>query len=179
MKLMFGDGIEDGKWQIRNFREDDLPALVKYANNRKVSINLRDIFPYPYTEADGRKWLEYVLNQERKTNFAIASDTELIGGIGVTFQDDVHRLWGRLGYWIGEPFWGQGIVPAAVGVFVPYAFDTFGFVRISADVYARNRGSARVLEKNGFTFEGRMRKAVVKEGEICDILIYSILAEEI
>ena len=41
--------IDVDEWQIRSFRTQDAEALARYANNRNVSRNLRDEFPYPYT----------------------------------------------------------------------------------------------------------------------------------
>ncbi len=45
-------------------------------------------------------------------------------------------------------------------------------------VFANNPASARVLEKAGFTFEGRLRRSVIKDGQILDSLVYARLREE-
>lgn len=101
--------LDLGKWQIRSWRFDDKDALVKYANKRKVWINLRDAFLHPYTEKDAEAWLNLAPTLDPEVNFALASRQEAIGGIGLHLQEDVHRRSAGIGYWLGEPFWGLGI----------------------------------------------------------------------
>ncbi|MDE2786220.1 MAG: hypothetical protein OXL37_06095, partial [Chloroflexota bacterium] len=58
--------IDVGEWQIRSYRGEDAEALARYANNRNVSRNLRDAFPYPYTLAHAETWIDLVLSQSWK-----------------------------------------------------------------------------------------------------------------
>ncbi|MFQ5599953.1 MAG: GNAT family N-acetyltransferase [Candidatus Krumholzibacteriia bacterium] len=167
--------IQIGEWQIRSFRAGDATALVKYGNNRNVSIHLRDAFPHPYTLNDANAWLLIVLNQAVETNLAIASETELIGGIGLNLQEDVHRYCAEMGYWLGEPHWGKGIATRAVRAFTEFAFDSFELIRMYAYVFEGNVASERVLQKAGYVLEGCLRKSVVKEGRLLDQLIYAIV----
>ena len=76
---------------VRSWEWRDRDAIVRHANNRKVSINLRDRFPYPYTTRDARNWLDMVVDQKPETNFAIEVGEEAIGRIGFTPQYDVGR----------------------------------------------------------------------------------------
>ncbi len=96
-------------WKLRPWQPRDVDALVKYANNYAIWRNLRDTFPHPYTETDAREWSQRPNQSEPLTNLAIATADEAIGSIGLTLQDDVHFRSGEVGYWLGEPFWGQGI----------------------------------------------------------------------
>ena len=166
--------IEVGEWQIRSFQTQDAEALARYANNRNVSRNLRDAFPYPYTIAHAETWISFAEQQSTETDFAIADATELIGGIGLRLQRDVHRRSGEVGYWLGEPFWGRGVATACLRAFTEYAFLRFDLVRIYGYVYEWNRASARVMEKAGYVCEGRLRKSVVKEGQVMDQFLYAI-----
>ncbi len=59
---------------------------------------------------------------------------------------------------------------------IQYGFREFNRARIEADVRERNVASIRVLEKAGLTLEGRLRKAVIKDEEIFDTLLYAIVA---
>ena len=138
----------------------DAAALRRYANNRKIWINLRDVFPHPYTLQDAIAFLGCVAQEKPETAFAIATPTEAIGGIGLRLGVDVHRKTAELGYWLGEPFWGRGIVSEALAAFTRYAFETFDLQRIYAEPFADNAASVRVLEKAGFTCEGRMRRSI-------------------
>lgn len=158
---------------IRPWSLHDAPALVKYANNRKVWLNLRDAFPHPYTQASATTFLEMVARQNPTTFFAIATREEAIGGIGISPNQDVHRLTAEMGCWLAEPYWGKGFMTEAVGRFTQFVFDTFPLVRIYAEPYATNASSCRVLEKAGFALEGRLRSSVIKDGQILDQLLYA------
>ncbi len=78
----------------------------------------------------------------------------------------------------GEPFQGKGIVTEAVSAVARHAMRQFGLVRIYAMPYRTNPASAKVLEKAGYTLEGRLRKAVIKDGTIIDQLLYAFVAEQ-
>ncbi|MBD3309166.1 GNAT family N-acetyltransferase [candidate division KSB3 bacterium] len=168
--------LEEG--YIRDYQETDIAALVQYANNRSIWKNLTDRFPHPYTDADAQAWLEFVQQQETPTYFAIATEEELIGGIGFELQTGIHCKTARLGYWLGEPFWGKGIVSEAVRAMTDYAFTHHDLERIYANVFETNLAAVRVLEKGGFLYEARLRKHVFKDGKILDLLIYAILRNE-
>jgi ribosomal-protein-alanine N-acetyltransferase len=167
-----------GGWQVRSWRAGDGAALVKYADNRKIWVNLRDAFPHPYTRADATAWIAQASHQEPATQFAIASATEAAGAIGFLLQEDVYRRSAEIGYWLGEPFWGQGITTRAVRALTRYAFGHFDLVRLYATVFEWNPASARVLEKAGYTLEGRLRKSVIKDGQTIDQLLYARVLEE-
>ena len=165
--------LEFEKWLIRSWTPEDVSALVKYANNRRVSITLRDAFPYPYTPKDAEAWLQFVAQEKPETNFAIATAEEAIGGIGLALGNDVFRRSAEIGYWLGEPYWGQGIATGAVRALTEFAFHTFDLARIEARVYENNPASARVLEKAGYLCEGRLRKSVTKDGRTMDHFLYA------
>jgi RimJ/RimL family protein N-acetyltransferase len=169
--------IDFGEWCIRSFTAADADAIAKYADNRRISINLRDRFPCPYTRADAEAFLAAAWAQQPESDFAIASRREVIGGIGFHRQADVYRLSAEIGYWLGEPFWGRGIATQAVRTLAEWVFATTPVVRIYAHVFDWNPGSARVLEKAGFTLEGRMRRSVIKDGKIIDQLTYALVRE--
>ena len=100
---------------------------MRYANNRKVWLNLRDAFPHPYSQASAQAFLEMVGRQDPITYFAIATREEAIGSIGVSLHRDVQRLTAELGSSLAEPFWGKGIMTEAVARFTGYAFECFGW----------------------------------------------------
>lgn len=163
---------------MRSWDWRDRDAIVKHANNRNVWINLRDRFPHPYTVNDARRWLEMVVGQKPETNFAIAAaENEAVGGIGFTVQPDVARRSAEIGYWLGEEFWGQGIATEALIAVTDHAFSNYDVCRLYAHVFDWNRPSARVLEKAGYAFEGRMKKSVTKDGQTIDQLMYAIVRE--
>lgn len=162
---------------VRSWESRDRDSIVRHANNRKVSINLRDRFPYPYTINDARNWLEMVVGHKPETSFAIDVAGEAVGGIGFTLQPDIGYRSAEIGYWLGEEFWGRGITTDALIAVTNYAFSKFDLCRLYAHVFDGNDASARVLEKAGYAFEGRMRKSVTKEGKTIDQLMYAMIRE--
>lgn len=163
---------------VRSWEWRDSDSIVRHANNRNVSINLRDHFPYPYTVNDARNWLELVIGRKPETNFAIDVAGDAVGGIGFTLQPDVARRSAEIGYWLGEDFWGRGIATEALIAVTDHAFATYDLCRVYAHVFEWNRASARVLEKAGYEFEGRLRKSVTKEGQTIDQFLYAIVRGE-
>ncbi|MCK9408231.1 MAG: GNAT family N-acetyltransferase [Bacteriovoracaceae bacterium] len=157
---------------LRPWHIGDESSLEQHANNRNVWINVRDHFPHPYTRGDAIRWVQHASMNLTETVFAITVNGIAVGSIGLVAKDDVYRKSMEIGYWIGEEFWGRGIVTEAVGAISDYAFATFDIVRLYADVFDWNIASARVLIKNGYTFEARLHRAVVKDGLIADALIY-------
>ncbi len=158
---------------IRQFRDSDLASLVKYAHNPRVANQLRDLFPYPYTAADGKNWLAIAGNRNYGYNFAIGNEMMCIGGIGIHPQFDVHRYSAEIGYWLGEPFWSRGIMTLAVEKMTAFGFEQLKMARIFATVFAYNPSSMRVLEKCGYRREGVMRKYVFKNERFWDAVLYA------
>ena len=153
---------------VRDWRQDDAPALARHADNRRIWANLRDRFPSPYTLEDAESWVRHAARALPATDFCIGVDGAAAGAIGLVLRDDVDRVSAELGFWLGEPFWGRGIMSDAVAAFVPWAFDRFGLSRIYAQVFAFNPASARVLEKAGFALEATLRRSAVKQDVITD-----------
>ena len=160
---------------IRGWKKGDEVSLQKNADNSKVSSCLMDRFPYPYTMDHAIHWVNILANQDPLVNFAITIDDEVIGGIGIEPREDVYRKTAIIGYWLSEELWGKGIMPEAVKLVTEYAFNHLGFIRVQASVYSKNPASMRVLEKAGYTKEGVMRNAVIKNGVVMDEHMYAIL----
>jgi RimJ/RimL family protein N-acetyltransferase len=160
---------------VRSWSFDDLPSLVKHANNRNVWINLRDRFPYPYSASDGRSFIRTARRMQPETFFAIAVDGTAAGGIGFVLNSDVERVSAEIGYWLGEPYWGRGITTEAVKAVTLYAIEQHRLTRVFAVPFAYNTASARVLEKAGYVLEGRLRRSAIKNGEVTDQLQYAYI----
>jgi RimJ/RimL family protein N-acetyltransferase len=154
----------------------DAPSLARYANNRKIWMNLRNAFPHPYSLQDAKAFLAGITESDPTTVFAIATPSEAIGGIGLMTGKDVHRYTAEMGYWLAEPYWGKGIMTQAVTSMTAYAIEDLKMLRVFAEPYTTNPASVRVLEKAGYICEGRLRANVFKDGRVLDQFLYSYIA---
>jgi RimJ/RimL family protein N-acetyltransferase len=160
---------------VRSWQTSDVDSLARYADNRKIWINLRDAFPHPYTRRDAREFIKSVLRRTPETLFAIAVGGEAVGGIGFVLHPDVERVSAEIGYWLGEPFWGRGIVSEALAAVTTYAIETYQLTRVYALPFAWNAQSCRVLEKAGYVLEARLRNSAIKDGKLTDQLQYAYI----
>jgi RimJ/RimL family protein N-acetyltransferase len=147
---------------LRPWAKPDAAQLAYIANNRKVWLNVRDRFPFPYTVGDAIEWIVFTSNQKPVQNMAIVYKNKIAGSIGVMVKDDVYRKSIEIGYFLGEEFWGEGVATAAVNMLLQYIQQQFDVVRIYAEVFEHNKASMRVLEKNGFHREVVRIKSVYK-----------------
>jgi RimJ/RimL family protein N-acetyltransferase len=138
-----------------------------------VWINLRDRFPHPYALADAHAFLQAALTTTPESNFAIAVEAAAVGGIGFTLHDDVERVSAEIGYWLGEAYWGRGIMTEALAAVTSHAIREHGLTRVFALPFEWNAASCRVLEKAGYVFEGRLRRSAIKDGQVIDQLLYA------
>jgi RimJ/RimL family protein N-acetyltransferase len=161
--------------EVRSWKLSDVESLARHANNRSIWLNLRDAFPHPYAKKDARAFLTTIADRTPETMFAIAVDGEAVGGIGFVLHPDVERVSAEIGYWLAEPFWGRGIVTAALAAVTSYAIKAHGLTRVYAVPFAWNAASCRVLEKAGYVLEGRLRKSAIKDGKLTDQLQYAFI----
>ncbi len=166
---------------LRPWKMEDAPSVARVADNPFIAQNLRDVFPHPYTLADALEFVGSCVRSDGRGQLtrAIEINGEAAGSIGVFLGSDVYRRSAELGYWLAEPYWGQGVMTRAVRAVCAEAFERFDIVRIFAEPFAGNAGSRRVLEKAGFTYEGTMRNGAYKNGAVLSYCLYSLLREEL
>lgn len=169
--------MEKNECILRPWRMEDVPALASTLSNEKILRNLRDGLPYPYTEKDAAAYLSAVLAApaEELFAFAITVEGKVVGNITAERQRNIHRQTAELGYYLGEAFWGRGIMTSAVRQICHDVFAESDILRIFAQPFAENIASCRVLEKAGFTQEGVLRKNAVKNGRVLDMKLYSLV----
>ncbi|MGQ0538968.1 MAG: GNAT family N-acetyltransferase, partial [Gemmatimonadaceae bacterium] len=160
---------------LREFRLGDEQSLARHANDRGIWRNLKDAFPHPYTVHHAGDWVKRNLDVSPPRHLAIAIDGQVVGGVGCDLKDDIWRYSAELGYWLGREYQGRGIMSHAVAAMVDYAFATFDINRLWAGAFYRNAASRRILEKCGFTLEGRLEQSAFKDGVFVDELIYAIV----
>jgi hypothetical protein len=91
---------------IRAWHPDDAASLAKHANNRRVWLGLRDLFPHPYTIDDANEFLRRATTEQPMTNFCIDVGQSAVGGIGIRIGQDVHRHIAELGLLAGSGILG-------------------------------------------------------------------------
>jgi len=101
----------------------------------------------------------------------------LVGGLTLSNIRRRAAQYVTLGYWMGKPFAGQGLMSEAVGVMIPFAFETLGLHRIHAAFLPANTASRRVLEKNGFKEEGYAENYLQIDGKWCDHILFGLTRE--
>jgi RimJ/RimL family protein N-acetyltransferase len=131
----------------------DVPDLVKLADNPAVASKLARM-PSPYTRADAIGFVEIISQRGDERPYAITLNDHLIGVVGFSFIEGKPP---ELGYWLGEPYWGQGYMSEAVRGLIEAAHATHHYELIAARALADNDGSLNVLEKAGFKRVGKKK----------------------
>jgi len=166
---------------IRPYHPSDAEELARIANNPAVGRYLRNRFPSPYTVDDANFWINFNINASPVYNFCIAhpESNKIMGSIGLIPGEDVFCRSAELGYWLGEEYWGKGIITEAVKGFVDWVYSNLPQMeRLHADIFEDNKASIAVVKRAGFLFEGRLRKAVYKNGKQMDALVHSFIRED-
>lgn len=160
--------------KLRTFSEEDANNLVRLCNNINIWRNVRDAFPHPYTISDARSFIQTATSKTPLEIFAITKKDELVGSIGIHPQEDVYRFSAEIGYWIGEPFWGQEIATTALRLIIEYGLETLGMIKLYAGCFSFNAPSQKVLLNAGFKKEAVLKKAVFKNNAFWDEIRYTI-----
>ncbi|MBC8045453.1 MAG: GNAT family N-acetyltransferase [Fimbriimonadaceae bacterium] len=160
---------------LRLLRNGDEYAISENGNNIKIWNNMRDFFPHPYTLQDGIQWVERNISSNTKHNLAICYNDVAIGMIGLIPGKDIDRLSAEVGYWLGEKYWGKGIMTRAVKAFSEYIFSNFEIIRLEAGVFEKNISSQKVLEKAGFYLESIRKFAYIKNNEYINSHLYVLI----
>ena len=165
--------IHGKSFVLRPWKRGDEVSLVENANNLKIARNLTGTFPHPYLIKDAREFVRGSISKKlRSENFAIVVEGKAVGGIGIRKLSDPHKGTFEIGYWLGESYWGRGIVSQAVKIVTAYAFRRYKPVRLQAGVSSWNLASARVLKKAGFKREAVLKRYILTRGKLGDEWIF-------
>ncbi len=159
---------------LRTIEEEDAEFFQKTVNDPRVRISIGSA--EAKNHAAELEWIES-LNEREGTHLSVCVDSEPVGSISLKPPNEVDGVV-EIGYMIAPEQWGNGYATDAVRTICGYAFDERRLNKVRANCYATNPGSQRVLEKAGFTQEGRFRQEGFVEGEFVDVLRFGLLAEE-
>ncbi|GAA4507786.1 GNAT family N-acetyltransferase [Hymenobacter ginsengisoli] len=172
--------LTTSRLRLRAFALADVPHLVALAGNYEVAKNTLNI-PHPYGVEDARRWVQLTQeNIERQTGYAFAIELqatgEFIGGIGLTVERRFDRA--EAGYWLGQPYWGQGLASEALAAVLRFGFEKLALNKIYATHIAENPASGRVMLKNGMVKEGELAQHAKRDGRYYDLWQYRLTRAE-
>jgi RimJ/RimL family protein N-acetyltransferase len=164
-----------GQVELRTIEPEDSAFLRRVINDPQVRRSLAAVDPV--NEPQEQEWIESI-GESGDTQLLVCVDGDAVGS--VTLREP-NEHWGvaEIGYMIDPDAWNNGYATDAVDGICRHAFEERRLNKVYATVYARNDGSRRVLEKVGFTEEGRLRQEGFVGGEHVDVLRYGLLAEEL
>lgn len=147
--------IETERLILRPWRDDDAASLFKYASDPDVGPIAG--WP-PHTSVENsREIIRTVFDPPETYAVVLKSTGEPVGSCGIMFSDGLHsadmgQREGEIGYWIGKPYWGQGLIPEAVSALLSRGFNDLSLDAVWCGYYDGNTKSKRVCEKSGFRF---------------------------
>lgn len=147
---------------LRPWEDTDAPSLFKYAQDERVG----PIAGWPaHTSVENSLEIIHSVLSENETYAVVLKETnEPIGSIGLMFKgggsapiDDAEA---EIGYWIGVPYWGKGLIPEAVNCLIDYCFKKLQCKGIWCGYYDGNDKSKRVQEKCGFIYHHTLKDVI-------------------
>ena len=140
---------------LRPWMESDAESLYKYASD--PAIGQPAGWPPHTSVEDSLNVIRTVFSAPETYAVVLKETDEAIGSAGIMFGDSVHSAGmkadeAEIGYWIGRPFWGQGLIPEAVRRLLLRCFEELGFTAVWCGYYDGNTKSRRVMDKCGFRF---------------------------
>ncbi len=174
--------IETERLKLRPFTVNDVGDLLEYTNDPEWARYQVNIPPHPYTRKDAEALVAMFSdpsNWETLQIFAIVLEGRVIGEICLNQRDeDRQNERAELVYSLSRQHWGKGLMTEAAWALINWAFQTYSFNRMFATCDPRNIRSIRVMEKLGMSQEGILRNHLKWNGELRDVMYFSILRHE-
>ena len=172
--------IETERLWLTELLASDIPEIVQYAGNQKISDTTGNI-PFPYAEKDAISWVNLAhqgFNHGTHAIFGIRRkpENEFIGGIGLTIETKFNRA--EIGYWVAEPFWNKGYATEATQAVIKFGFEELGLNKLTSSHLAKNSASGRVMIKNGMVQEGRLDEHVLKHNTYHTLVLYGLTKKQ-
>ena len=165
---------------LRAFEPDDYKTTIKWRNDDEIKSMLGGVNRY-VSEAYEKKWIDDTIFRSSDIKLVVClKDNDLhIGNVYLTGIDYINRT-AESHILIGnKDYWGKGYAREALLQILKYGFEEHGLNRIEAHINADNLASLRMHTKCGYKKEGILRQALYKHGEFKDVVVMSILKEEL
>lgn len=146
--------LETERLILRPWRESDAEDLYRYASDPLVGPIAG--WPVHTSVENSLEIIEGVLSQPETYAVVLKSVGHVVGSIGLMVGDlsniGLPDDEGEIGYWIGVPFWGQGLIPEAADELIRYGYEVLNLKKLWSGYFDGNAKSKRVQEKCGFTY---------------------------
>ena len=139
---------------LRPWCETDAESLYEYAKDERIGPIAG--WPAHTSVENSRDVIKNVLAVDETYAVCLKEDNRAIGSIGLLLGKnsnlDLPEKEGEIGYWIGVPFWGRGLIPEAMRELIRHAFEDLHLARLWCGYFDGNKKSKRAQEKCGFTY---------------------------
>ncbi len=152
--LMIQPILNTSRLLLRPFTLDDARTVQLLAGDKRIA-QMTETIPHPYPDGAAESWISghaAAFRMKTEINFAIQfhASAQLIGAVSL-LHIDKRQTSAALGYWIGVPYWGKGYATEAVLRLLKFAQDDLQLRQFTAQCFAHNTASAKVLLKAGMT----------------------------
>lgn len=146
--------LETERLLLRPWEPSDAGDLFEFASNPDIGSSAGW---NPHKSVDeSLEIIKTVFAQPETYAVILKENMRAVGSIGLMFGEksnlNIPENEAEIGYWIGKPFWGRGLIPEAVNALVKYGFRELGLAKIWCGYFDGNEKSKRVQEKCGFKF---------------------------
>lgn len=173
--------VETDRLILRPWREEDAEALYRYASDPEIGPIAG--WP-PHTSVENSREIIRTVFSSPETYAVVLKETdEPVGCCGIMYSNSLHAAEmqsneAEIGYWIGKPYWGQGLIPEAAKSLLSRCFNDLMLDTVWCGFYEGNDKSRRVCEKCGFKYHHTNRNIVSPLGNRRTELFYIMTKED-
>ena len=146
--------LETERLILRPWTDTDAESLYEYAKDERVGPIAG--WPSHTSVENSLDVIRKVLSVDETYAVCLKEDNKAIGSIGLMVGQksnlNLPENEGEIGYWIGVPFWGQGLIPEAVRELIRHAFEDLHLTKLWCGYFDGNDKSKRCQEKCGFVY---------------------------
>lgn len=172
--------LETERLFLRKFRLEDVQDVFEYCKEPETARYVTwDAHKTPEDTLRFLQWATGRYKTGEPGDWAIMDKAtgHIIGSMGLVGVEQGNRCC-EVGYVIGRDHWGKGFTTEALTRMVRFLFEECGFNRIQAMCCEENAGSARVLEKAGFAYEGLLLQRMRMKDRFWNLRLYALLLDE-
>lgn len=171
--------IETDRLILRRWQDSDAEALYRYASDREIGP-IAGWSPHSSVE-NSLEIIRTVFSSPEVYAVTLKETGEPVGCCGIMLPDNFHDAAvkeGEIGYWIGKPFWGRGLIPEAVNALLARSFNVLNIDVLWCGFYEGNEKSKRVCQKCGFKYHHTDNDTISPLGDVRTEHSYQMTKED-